>query len=128
MDTKLVDEVTRHNGKRECLIKGLDEPPTTDVRKMACIRQIRQECKLPDKYTHIPCLPDLPEQADPVGIQAMMAGLNPENSDLILTGPSLPFLLVCSCSSLQCLPCLLLNDTLILLLGHMSILHLHLAG
>lgn len=86
MDTKLVDESTRHNGKRECLIKGLDEPPTADVLKMACIRQMRQECKLPDKYTHIPCLPDLPEQADPVGFQAMMAGLNPEDSDLVLAG------------------------------------------
>ena len=53
---------------------------------MGAIREMRRRCSLPDQYPLVPPLCDLPAQGDPVGFEAMMTGLAPEDCDLVLTG------------------------------------------
>lgn len=88
MDCKLLDEATRHNLKRVALIKGLDMVDTTDVNKLSCVRAMRRQCKLRDKYMAIPFPEDLPVKADPIGFEAMLSNMEPSDSDLLLRGVS----------------------------------------
>ena len=50
MDSKLMNDITRHNLKRQSVIQGVLEPPTTYVVKMGSIRQMRKLVKLPNIY------------------------------------------------------------------------------
>ena len=101
MDSKLMDEATLHNLKRISLIKGYDKVPSTDVLKKSCIRHMLESLQLPDKYIQVPKPDEMPEVADPVGFEAMCTGLDPADTDMLLTGD----VSACSaCMSMRAMP------------------------
>ena len=68
------------------------------VLKIPCIRHMLESLHLPDKYIQVPKPDEMSEVADPVGFEAMCTGLDPADTDMLLTGD------VDACSACMSMP------------------------